>query len=449
MFSFLNRFLKPILENPLLRRVLKNSAYLFSASGMTVALSFFQNLLTSNILGPALLGVLGVIVRFTSIINKLASFRMNEMVVKYVGQFREEGNPQKSAAVFKLACLLEAGSSLVSFGVIALLAGWAARIFARDVSFASLFLLYGLIVVGNLIFESSSGLLQISDRFRSISILQAMQGIVTLALIPFALISDQPIVAVVLAYMAGKLLIGLGVALMAFGEGRRQWGRGWWRTPLGALKGQYREIFRFAFSTNISATINLVNKDGEELWVAGLLGATASGYYKQALAIANLVLIPVSPLPNATYPELAREAARKAWDNVRYVLKQGSRLAALYTGLASLFLIIFGRQIIALLYPQFQQSYPALVIILIGLFAANTFYWNRTALLALNLPDYPLKVNTLAAVLKIALTLLLVPHYGILASAALLSGYYVFSIGLNVRKTYRELAIRDTGARDT
>ncbi len=425
-----------LFENPLLRRVLKNSAYLFSASGITVALSFFQNLLTSNILGPALLGVLGVIVRFTSIINKLASFRMNEMVVKYVGQYKEEGSAAKSAAVFKLACLLESGSSLVSFGVIALLAGWAARIFAKDVSFASLFLLYGLIVVGNLIFESSSGLLHISDRFRSISILQVMQGVVTLALIPFALIADQPIVAVVLAYMAGKLLMGLGVALMAFREGRRQWGGGWWRTPMGTLRGQYREILRFAFSTNISATINLVNKDGEELWVAGLLGTTASGYYKQALALANLVLIPVSPLPHATYPELAREAARKAWENVRYVLKQGSRLAALYTGLASLFLIIFGRQIIALLYPQFQESYPALVIILIGLFVANTFYWNRTALLALNLPDYPLKVNTVAAVLKIALTLLLVPHYGILASAALLSGYYVFSVGLNVRKVY-------------
>jgi O-antigen/teichoic acid export membrane protein len=439
MFSFLNRFLKPILENPLLRRVLKNSAYLFSASGMTVALSFLQNLLTSNILGPALLGVLGVIVRFTSIINKLASFRMNEMVVKYVGQFKEEGSPAKSAAVFKLACLLESGSSLVSFGVIALLAGWGARIFAKDVSFASLFLLYGLIVVGNLVFESSTGLLHISDRFRSISILQVTQGVVTLALIPFALISDQPIVAVVLAYMAGKLLMGLGVAMMAFGAGRRQWGGGWWRTPLGTLRGQYREILRFAFSTNISATINLVNKDGEELWVAGLLGTTASGYYKQALAIANLVLIPVSPLPNATYPELAREAARQAWGNVRYVLRQGSRLAALYSGLASLFLVIFGRYLIGWLYPAFQPSYAPLVILLVGLFAANTFYWNRTALLALNLPDYPLKVNTLAAVLKIALTLLLVPHYGILASAALLAGYYVFSVGLNVRKVYEVL----------
>jgi hypothetical protein len=42
-------------------------------------------------------------------------------------------------------------------------------------------------------------------------------------------------------------------------------------------------------------------------------------------------------------------------------------------------------------------------------------------------------------VLKIALTPLLVPRFGYVASAALLSGYYFLSIGLNVRKTYQEL----------
>ncbi|MFQ5615205.1 MAG: lipopolysaccharide biosynthesis protein, partial [Anaerolineales bacterium] len=249
---------------------------------------------------------------------------------------------------------------------------------------------------------------------------------------------------VVAAYMSGKLVYGAGVAIFALIEATRRWGWSWFRSPISLLRGQFRELFRFAFSTNISATINLVNKDSEELWVLLLRNPTEAGYYKQAIALANLVLIPIAPLPHVTYPELTREVARKAWDNVRYILKQGSRLAASYTGLATLGLVIFGRPLITLLYsPEFLPSYPALLILLVGLLVANTFYWNRTALLSLNRPDYPTKVNAAAAFLKVILVFLLVSRFGYFASAALLSGYYIFSIGLNVRKTYQELGERE------
>lgn len=432
------------LSNPILRRIARNSAYLFSASGLAVVLSFFQNLLAANLLGVALLGVLGVIVKFTSVINKLASFRMNELVVRYVGQYQADNDPQRAAAVFKLACLLETSSSLASYALIYALAGWGARLFAKDLSFAGLFALYGLIVLGNLVFESASGLLHIFDRFRAISVLQAIQSVITLLLIGLAFFAPNPLLAIVLAYMAGKIITGLGLALLAFRVAARQWGPGWQRAPLSLLRAERGELLRFAFSTNLSATINLVNKDSEELWVGALLGVAPAGYYKQALALANLVLIPVSPLPQATYPELAREVARRAWNNVRYVLKQGSRLAALYTGTASLFLVAFGRPLIALLYgEEFLPSYPALVVLLAGLFVANTFYWNRTALLSLNLAGYPTRINLLAAALKTSLTLAVVPRFGYLASAALLAGYYFFSIGLNVGKVYQQLGKRE------
>jgi O-antigen/teichoic acid export membrane protein len=175
-----------------------------------------------------------------------------------------------------------------------------------------------------------------------------------------------------------------------------------------------------------------------------LRNPTEAGWYKQAIALANLVLIPITPLPQATYPELSREVARKAWGNVRYVLKQGSRLAALYSGAAALGLVVFGQWFIARFYgPEFLPSYPALLIILVGLLVANAFYWNRTTLLSLNLPDYPTKVNATAAILKVALIFLLVPSGGYLVSAALLAGYYIFSIGLNVRKVYKVLDERE------
>ena len=447
MRSRFRLFLKSLTENSLVRRILRNSAYLFSASGIAVALGFFQNLLVTNLLGVAMFGILGGVVKFTSVINKLGSFRMNELVVRYVGAYVEQEDARRGAAVFKFACYLETGSSIFSFGLIALLAPLGARYLARDIGMTEIFTLYGLIVLGNLVFESATGLLQILDRFRSIAYIQVAQSALTLVLIGLAFLTGGDLMDVVWAYMLGKFLNGIGVAFLAFREAGRNWGPRWFLTPVSTLRGNFRELLKFAFSTNISATINLVNKDSEELWVLLLRNPTEAGWYKQAIALANLVLIPISPLPQATYPELAREVARKAWNNVRYVLRQGTRLAALYTGAAALFLIVFGRAIIIRLYTaEFLPAYGALVIMLIGLLIANSFYWNRTALLSLGRPDYPTKVNAGAAIAKLALTLWLVPVFGYLASAALISGYYLVSIGLNVAKTYEEIDLQERAA---
>ena len=78
---------------------------------------------------------------------------------------------------------------------------------------------------------------------------------------------------------------------------------------------------------------------------------------------------------------------------------------------------------------------------MVGLIVANSFYWNRIALLSLGLADYPAKINSIAAVLKVIGIIIIVPVYGFLGSAALLSGYYIFSVSLNVRKTFKELRI--------
>jgi len=429
--------------NELIQRVVKNSGYLFSATGVAAALSMLQSILVARLLGVTDFGILGTIILFTSVVNKFASFRMSELVIKYVGQYTVEGDDISAAAVFKSAVILETLTSFFAFGLIWMLAPLGAQYFAKDVSTTDWFILYGLIVLANFMAESSTGLLQIFDRYKFIAGITVGQSILTLSLIALVYINQGGLYEVVLAYMSGKIAGAIASAVAAVVLATQSWGIGWWRAPIGLLRDRTRELARFAFSTNISATINLVNKDGELLWVSALTGPTGAGYYKLALSFANLIQLPVSPLPQATYPELSREVAGKNWGNMRYVLRQGSLMAFAYTVLAGLFLLIFGKPLIAFFYtPEFLPSYPALLLLMVGLLVANTFYWNRIALLSLGLADYPAKINSIAAVLKIIGMLTIIPIYGYLGSAALLSGFYIFSVSLNVRKTFRELKIR-------
>jgi O-antigen/teichoic acid export membrane protein len=427
-----------LFRTELIQRVVKNSGYLFSATGVSAALSMVQSIFVARLLGVTDFGILGTITLFTSVVNKFASFRMSELVIKYVGEYSVEGDEVKAAAVFKSAAIIETITSIFAFGLIWLLAPLGAQFFAKDVTASNWFILYGLIVLANFMIESSTGLLQIFDQFKIVAATTVGQSILTLTLVGLVYLNQGGLYQIVLVYMAGKMAGAIAVVLAT-----RKWGLNWWRAPVSMLRDRSKELVRFAFSTNISATINLVNKDGELLWVSALTGPTGAGYYKLALSLANLIQLPVSPLPQATYPELSREVAAKNWGNMRHVLRQGSIMAFAYSTLAGIFLLVFGKQLIAFFYtPEFLPSYPALLILMVGLLVANTFYWNRISLLSLGLADYPAKVNLIAAVLKIIGIITIVPVYGYLGSAALLSGFYLFSVTFNVRKTFSELRER-------
>jgi len=334
---------------------------------------------------------------------------------------------------------------MAAFLLIWLLAPLAATYLAKDVSLAPLFAIYGLIVLANLIAESSTGVLQVFDRYGRIASLNMMQSLLTLALISWVYLANGGMLQIVLAYLIGKAVGALALTMAALLEAQQRWGGGWWKAPLNLLRPKARELTHFAVSTNISASLNLVNKDSELLWVSLFRGPLEAGYYRTALAIINLVQLPVSPLPQATYPEVAREIGRQNWDNVRRILRQGSLLAGGFTLAVGIFLALFGRQVILLLYKdvEFLPAYPALLILLGGFLVANTFFWNRIALLALGLPEFPTKVNLILAFLKLIGIFLLVPRFGYLASAALFAGYYVISTSLAALKTYRTLAERE------
>lgn len=426
-----------MLQNPLFRRVVKNSGYLFSGTGVSAALGMLQGILVARLLGVEGYGIVGVITLFTGIVNNLISFRMGEVVIKYVGEYVEAGNEKQAAALFKLAALVEMGASVVAFALLVLLAPLAAQYLAKDASLTGLFVLYSLVVLANLIAESSTGLLQIFDRFRPIAILGLVGNIVTLALVALVYWLRGGLAGILLAYLIGKAVSALGLSLVALLESSHRWGRGWWRASLQPLRPRFRQLTHFAVSTNISASISLITKDSELLWVSLFRGPVETGYYRLALTLTNLVQMPISPLPQATYPELSRQAARGEWQQMRSLLRQGSQLAGGYTLAATVFLIILGKPLIAWLYtPQFLPAYPALLILLLGYLVANTFYWRRSALLALGRADFPAKVNLVLAAFKMAGILLLVPRYGYLASAALLTGFYWIGSLVTVWKVY-------------
>lgn len=443
MFPRLKILLNRFKINALILPILKNAGYLFSATGITAVMSMMQSILVGRILGPSSFGILAALFSFTSVINMFASFRMNELVVRYVGHYQENEKEGRAAAVFKLACMLEISSSIFAFILVYLFAPLGARYFAHDTSFVTWFRIYGIIVLANMVYETSNGLLQIFDRFRIIAIIDVASTALTLSMVVVAFIAKMDFAAFVIAYMSGKVFGSVALSIRAIIEANRVWGKKWWQASLKVLSSELRSLLTFAFSTNLSGTISLIAKNSETLWVSAFLGTTEAGYYKTAMSLAGIIQLPITPLPKTTFPALAREIARKKWENVRIVLRQGSILASVYSIPVTFGLVLFGKWLITLTYGSaYLPTYEPLVILLIGYTFVNVFYWNRAALLALARPVFPTMVNFIGMVLKVSCIFILVPRWGYLAFAALLSAYFIFTVGIAAARVFIDLRPR-------
>ncbi|MCS7010485.1 MAG: oligosaccharide flippase family protein, partial [Anaerolineales bacterium] len=423
-------------QDNVLRKVIRNSGYLFIGNAVS---TMIQSILSGRLLGILGFGILGAAIEFATNINRLFSFRMAEIVVKYVGQFLAEGRRDRAAAVFKAAVLLETLSSILAYLLIVLLASPAAALILKDPDLAPLISFYALAMLANFALESSTGFLQATDRFRSQALINFLQSALTSSLIIYAYLTRGNIWLVMGAYLAGKTFNGLGLAAYAFWRARQIFGPGWWRAPFSLLPPR-REFWRFAWSANFSATVTMITRDSESVWISLLLSPVAAGYYKTARAVLNLIILPINPFILSAYPAINQAVAERTWKRLRHLLHRLTLISATWTLLASLGLVLFGHWLIVTFYGlEFAPAYPALLILLIGFGFANIFYWNRHILLSFNLPDYPLKTAAFSGAVKLILTLLLVPLFGYLMEAALLSAFLVLSIGLNLWRAQKEI----------
>lgn len=438
----------------MLRGVVKSSSYLFSSNTLSAALSFLQGIFAVRLLGAEGYGLVsGTVIVFASNIHRLLSFRMSEVVVKHFGQALSventvlEGKREQAAAVVKTAGLVEAGTSILAYLILLLLAPWAATYLAKDPQAAFLFRFYGLVLFSNMVFETSTGVLQAVKRFDRLALVNICQSILTAILIFIAFLSLGSALDVLAAYLLGKTLAGLALAGLALRELNACLGRGWQHASLRRL-GDWRKIASFGIQTNLSGTVNLLVRDNIPLYLGALrpeaVAQAEVGYFKLALSIINLVMLPIEPFIWPTYAEITRTIAQKQWHATRRLLKRVSAISGLWTLVAGGGMVLLGWWLIPLVYgSDMSPTYPAMVILLIGYGLANIFHWNRPLLLALGKPSIPLIIALAVGVVEILLAIWIVPRYGYRSMAAILSGFFVVSISVTVWRGLREISISE------
>lgn len=428
-------------QDALFGRVLHNNAHLFSTNSLSLALSFLMGILAARALGVAGFGMLGLVMGYASTVNSLLSFRMSEVVVRYAGEYLERGEDEKAAAMIKAAGLAEAAVSGLAFLVVWFTSGLAETYIAKTPGTAWMFIFFAIGLLANFNYETSIGILQVTGKIRRQGQINLIQSLASLLLLLAGILLGGSLPLVLSAYLLGKLILGLGMHIAALRELRRLLGVDWWEAPLAVLDSG-RELLRFAVSSNISATLIKIFRESELLWVGYFLNAEAAGYYKAAFAIVSLLAVAADPLIATVYPEVNRLIVQQAWPRLKDFLRKVTLLSLAYNLLQGLGFLVLGKWVLWIYGRQYVGAYPALLILMAGLAFNYTLFWNRPLLLSLGRPDLPIWTTLLVGLGKVALAFLLVPRFGYQAEAALLSFYYLASVGFMAWRGVQEVRRR-------
>lgn len=437
-------------KDVVLKKVVGNSAYLFGSQAVSAVIS----ILTANLLGVASFGELGVVISFVTNINRLLSFRMADFVVRYMGGFLAEGKRDKASAVLKAAALTELSTSIIAYLVLAAISGWGASNFAKDPATRPLFMIYGFAILGNVMAETATGALYVTGHFKSKALLNLFESLLIAGLFLAVFLNQGGIFAVMLVYLVGKMVLGIGPVLLALYWLPKSLGKSWWRTPIRGNLPERKPMIRFALSSNFSSTVTILARDSEVLWVSYFFDTTVAGYFKVALAVINLVVMPITPFISTTFPEITRNVAKKQWSRLKQLLTRVTVISGVWTGAVAAGLLLLGRQLLfspwnlfgreIYIYKEaYGPAYSVLLVLMVGYGVANVFFWNRSLLLAFGMAEFPLKVSFLTMVGKVGLAFLVVPVLGYLAEAALFSAYFVVSVTVMVVRGLGEIRDRE------
>ena len=429
-----------------LRRVLKNTGWLTGSSGVVIVLSTIQGVLTARLLGVVLWGVLGIAASFAAVIGPLLSFRMNDFVVKWITQFREQ-DPRLAPTAFKLALAGDIGTAVLSFIVVELLASWGATAFAKNPELVWVFRIVGctaLLQVGR---ESFIGMLHINRDFHIQSLLQVISQAVSVVGIVVVFVIHGGLLGVVVVVVGVQAITAVLFFIYGLRAANAMLGAGWALTPLERPGEIGREMWHFAIMVNISGTLRTVMNDGDLLILGFLAGPTPVAYYKLAKNICQIAQLPMMPMVNASYPEFSSAAAQGEWVTFRRLIRRGSKVAAAWVIPVSFALVVASPFAIRLLYgPSFVPAVPALAVLLIGFSFDSILFWTGAGLLSMGEAGYVTSVILAATLVKVALAFLLVPTGGYIMLAALQSVTLAAANLLYSRRVFVGIRARELAA---
>lgn len=289
---------------PILRRVVANAGLLLGGRTVNAVLGLAAMALAARALGAKQLGVLVLIQAFAQFLGDVVEFQSWQTLLQYGTRPLAEGKKPDFQRVLRLSIVLDLSSAalgiaigMVGAVVFANLLGWT----SAQAPAASLYM----VSLAFMVSATPLGLLRLFDRFDVMARQAALIALIRLIGCAVAFAIDAGVEGFLLAWAIGTAGSWLYLAGSAFRELRkRDLLTGFsWRGPLAhGLPG----VWRFAWNTNLAATLDVALTHLATLFIGALAGPSQAAFWRVGRQVADAIAKPAKLLTPALYPELAR-----------------------------------------------------------------------------------------------------------------------------------------------
>lgn len=245
--------------------------------------------------------------------------------------------------------------------------------------------------------------------------------VVSIALV---MMLDMGVRGAVIGYVVPTILIGvLSFTLI----------RGNFSINMGILRIALREISWFGFYVVLANSIGMINTQIDSLMIGHFMSATDVGYYAVAVLFMQAITLLPQAVQRVTNPSIARYYGKKDYGNIRSLIKETMFKISLITIVIALFLAIFGKILIGIIFTnEFLPAYIPLLILLIGYSIYAAFVSVGTCLSSIGKVQIVFRISLVCAILNTLLNIILIPRFGLLGAASATSISLVFTTLINM-----------------
>jgi len=415
---------------PILKRVVTNAGMLLGGRTVNAVLSLAYMAIAARTLGVRELGVLVLIQAFAQFLGDVVKFQSWQTIIHYGAQPLAAGETRPFQRVLRFTLVLDLASTVLGIAVgmagsflFAGRLGWT----PQEAPGAAVFML----TIAFMVSATPIGLLRIFDRFDVMARQAALIAFLRLSGCVAAWLLMPNLTGFLLAFAFGTVGSWLYLAGSALAELRKRnllagipWG-----DPLSeGMPG----VWRFAWNTNLTTTLEVAFTHAATLLVGGLVGPSQAAFWRVGRQVADAIAKPAKLLTPALYPELARLRAEHRHGEMWRLARQVGFLAG---GLGAVLLAISAFAGPPLLAAVMGAGFaPAATVMtwqvgaaVIGVFALPL----EPMLISLGKPGLAVRVRLTVGALFLAILPWLVTTFGLIgAGAGLVAAAGALALGM-------------------
>ena len=286
-------------------RAARQTLWIGAITFAQLSASLVQVALSARILGPEGLGVLAVIVAVTSLLFRIVSLPGNEVITTFVTRSVAEGRMDEAAGTLRFTLIVSQALSLAAYILLAAAALLGNSLLGEAQQYKSALLLYGVGGIAAATVRESTAVLRLADRLQLGFAVAVVSAAARIAFLLAAWRAEGGLIMVVLAYVAGDAVTGIGMFFAAAASERHAGLPGFLRSL--PARAPSREVIAFQVGSFWRSSVEALILHIDVILISRVVSLHQVGLYRAACQIVDAGKHPFRAISTGVQAEYSRQ----------------------------------------------------------------------------------------------------------------------------------------------